>query len=145
MFTLPKLPYDYDALEPAVSSDTLQFHHDKHHRAYVEKTNELAPKAGLDGRSLEEVVREASRTGDKTLFHNAAQAWNHAFFWNCMAPRDDRGGERPSGDLARQIDQGVRRLRRVQGRLRRRGLQPLRLGLGLAGGGLGRPEGDLHP
>jgi len=105
MFTLPKLPYDYDALEPAMSSDTLQFHHDKHHKAYVEKTNELAPKAGLDGRPLEEVVREASKTGDKTLFHNAAQAWNHAFFWRCMAAKDDRGGRRPTGDLARMIDQ----------------------------------------
>jgi len=104
MFILPKLPYDYDALEPAMSADTLQFHHDKHHKAYVEKTNELAPKAGLDGRSLEDVVREASRTGDKTLFNNAAQAWNHAFFWNCMAPKDDRGGQ-PSGDLARMLEQ----------------------------------------
>jgi Fe-Mn family superoxide dismutase len=105
MFILPKLPYDYDALEPAVSADTLQFHHDKHHRAYVEKTNELAGAAGLEGRPLEEVVREALRRGDKTLFNNAAQAWNHAFFWNCMAPRNDRGGERPSGDLARRIEQ----------------------------------------
>ena len=105
MFILPKLPYEYDALEPAMSSDTLQFHHDKHHKAYVDKTNELAPKAGLDGRPLEDVVREASRSGDKKLFNNAAQAWNHAFFWNCMAPKDDRGGDKPSGDLARMIEQ----------------------------------------
>ena len=87
MFTLPKLPYDYDALEPAMSADTLQFHHDKHHKAYVEKTNALAAKAGLEGKSLEDVVRAASRTGEKTLFNNAAQAWNHAFFWNCMTDR----------------------------------------------------------
>ena len=105
MFILPKLPYDDDALEPTVSADTLQFHHDKHHKAYVDKTNELAPKAGLDGRPLEEVVREASRTSDRKLFNNAAQAWNHAFFWRCMAPGDDRGGDRPGGDLARRIDQ----------------------------------------
>jgi Fe-Mn family superoxide dismutase len=105
MFILPKLPYDYDALEPAISADTLQFHHDKHHKAYVEKTNKLAPKAGLENRTLEEVVREASGKGDKGLFHNAAQAWNHGFFWNCMAPRDGRGGKGPSGDLARMIAQ----------------------------------------
>jgi Fe-Mn family superoxide dismutase len=86
MFILPKLPYAYDALEPAMSADTLHTHHDKHHRTYVEKTNELAAKAGLDGQALEDVVREAQRNGDAKLFHNAAQAWNHAFFWECMTP-----------------------------------------------------------
>ena len=86
MFILPKLPYDYAALEPVMSADTLHTHHDKHHKAYVDKTNELAQKAGLDGRSLEDVVREAQRKGDIKLFHNAAQAWNHAFFWQCMTP-----------------------------------------------------------
>jgi len=100
MFTLPKLPYDYAALEPTLSADTLHTHHDKHHKAYVEKTNELAGKAGLDGRALEDVVREASRKGDKTLFNNAAQAWNHAFFWQCMTPK----GADPGGDLKAAID-----------------------------------------
>jgi len=88
MFILPKLPYAYDALEPAMSADTLHTHHDKHHRTYVEKTNELAAKAGLDGRALEDVVRDAQRKGDAKLFHNAAQAWNHAFFWECMTPEN---------------------------------------------------------
>jgi len=100
MFTLPKLPYDYAALEPTLSADTLHTHHDKHHKAYVEKTNELAGKAGLDGRPLEEVVREASKTGDKKLFNNAAQAWNHAFFWQCMTPKSAA----PSGALKAGID-----------------------------------------
>jgi len=86
MFILPKLPYDYAALEPMMSADTLHTHHDKHHKTYVEKTNELAKKAGLDGRALEEVVRDAQRKGDAKLFHNAAQAWNHAFFWESMTP-----------------------------------------------------------
>ena len=86
MFILPKLPYDYAALEPAISADTLHTHHDKHHRTYVDKTNELSRAAGLDGRTLEEVVREAHGKGDKKLFNNAAQAWNHAFFWACMTP-----------------------------------------------------------
>lgn len=101
MFELPPLPYDYDALEPMMSAETLQFHHDKHHKAYVEKTNALAQTAGLDGRSLEDVVREAKKRGEKKLFNNAAQAWNHAFFWECMTPDP---AARPSGALAQAID-----------------------------------------
>lgn len=101
MFILPKLPYDYAALEPAISADTMHTHHDKHHKAYVDKTNELAPKAGLDGRTLEEIVREAHRKGDAKLFNNAAQAWNHAFFWECMTP--DKA--QPSPALTTAIEQ----------------------------------------
>jgi superoxide dismutase, Fe-Mn family len=100
MFILPKLPYDYAALEPTLSADTLHTHHDKHHKAYVEKTNQLAGKAGLEGRTLEDVVREAQRRGDKKLFNNAAQAWNHAFFWECMAPN----AATASGDLKSEIE-----------------------------------------
>jgi Fe-Mn family superoxide dismutase len=102
MYVLPDLPYGYDALSPFLSSDTLHTHHDKHHKTYVEKTNDLAAKAGLAGKPLEEVVREAARKGDKKLFNNAAQAWNHAFFWQCMRPP---GGDKPSGDLLRAIDE----------------------------------------
>ena len=102
MYALPDLPYGYDSLGPFMSADTLRTHHDKHHKTYVEKTNELAAKAGLTGRPLEDVVREAHRTGDKKLFNNAAQAWNHAFFWECMRPP---GGGAPSGDLVRAIDE----------------------------------------
>lgn len=100
MFELPPLPYGYDALEPAMSANTLHFHHDKHHKAYVDKANKLAGDAGLGGRSLEDVVREAHKRGDKALFNNAAQAWNHAFFWNCMTP--DKG--QPGGALKDAID-----------------------------------------
>jgi Fe-Mn family superoxide dismutase len=102
MFALPELPYPYDALSPFVSADTLRTHHDKHHKTYVDKTNDLAAKAGLTGRALEDVAREAHRLGDKKLFNNAAQAWNHAFFWACMRPP---GGEAPSGDLVRAINE----------------------------------------
>lgn len=101
MFILPDLPYPHDALSPTVSADTLHTHHGKHHRAYVTKTNELAPKAGLAGRPLEEVVREARARGDNKLFNNAAQAWNHAFFWNSMTPQF----RAPSGELATRIDE----------------------------------------
>ena len=100
MFLLPDLPYDYIALEPTVSEDTLRFHHDKHHRTYVDKTNELAKKAGLEDLSLEELVRAAKAKGDKTLFNNAAQAWNHAFFWQSMTPETGA----PEGAFKAAID-----------------------------------------
>ena len=101
MYILPELPYAHDALEPIVSADTLRTHHGKHHKAYVDKANELAAKAGLTGRPMEDVVREARRLGDQKLFNNAGQAWNHAFFWHCMTPEF----QPPSGDLAAAIDQ----------------------------------------
>jgi len=102
MYVLPDLPYGYDSLSPFVSADTLRTHHDKHHKTYVDKTNDLAAKAGLAGQPLEDVVREAQKSGDKKLFNNAAQAWNHAFFWACMRPP---GGEAPTGDLLRAINE----------------------------------------
>lgn len=102
MYILPDLPYAHDALAPFVSADTLRTHHGKHHKTYVEKTNKLAAEAGLANRPLEEVVREAHRRGEKGLFNNAAQAWNHAFFWHSMRPA---GGEAPLGDLIRAIDE----------------------------------------
>jgi superoxide dismutase, Fe-Mn family len=101
MFILPDLPYPYDALSPALSADTLQTHHGKHHKAYVDKANELAAKAGLAGRPLEEVVREARRRSDDKLFNNAAQAWNHAFFWECMTPQPQPPGDRLAPEIER--------------------------------------------
>ncbi len=100
MYALPDLPYPHDALDPYVSVETLRTHHGKHHKTYVEKTNDLAQSSGLAGRSLEEVVREAHRRGDRKLFNNAAQAWNHAFFWECMTPE----GAPPAGDLAMAME-----------------------------------------
>ena len=98
MFILPDLPYPYDALAPAMSDRTLRFHHDKHHAAYVKTVNELLG-ADAPARPLEEVIRDAGG-GHAKLFNNAAQAWNHAFFWNSMAPG---GGRSPNGDLAKAI------------------------------------------
>ncbi|HTX48345.1 MAG TPA: superoxide dismutase [Caulobacteraceae bacterium] len=95
MFPLPELPYAYTALEPVISARTLRFHHDKHHRAYVEATNDLLPPRGA-GASLEDVIRRAPALHDGTaLFNNAAQAWNHAFFWVSMTGRRDK----PSTEL----------------------------------------------
>jgi len=99
MFALPPLPYGDDALAPFVSAETLRTHHGKHHKAYVDKTNALVGPAGLAGRPLEEVVREAHGNGDRTLFNNAAQAWNHAFFWESMTPKAGK----PEGELATAI------------------------------------------
>jgi Fe-Mn family superoxide dismutase len=102
MFSLPELPYGYEALEPVISGRTLHFHHDKHHAAYVKTTNELLEASGKSFGSLEEVVAEAQKSGEKKLFNNAAQAWNHAFFWESMTP--DRA--KPSGELKDAIEAG---------------------------------------
>lgn len=99
MFALPGLPYADDALQPVISAETMHFHHDKHHAAYVKTVNELlADKPGRDG-ALEDVILAASKGGDKKLFNNAAQAWNHAFFWTAMTPA--RGA--PAGPLQSAI------------------------------------------
>jgi Fe-Mn family superoxide dismutase len=84
MFSLPDLPYPYEALQPAMSAETLHFHHDKHHATYVKTLNELLDKAGKSPPSLEEVIAAAADSGEAKLFNNAAQAWNHGFFWNAM-------------------------------------------------------------
>ena len=101
-FKLPELPYAYDALAPYMSKETLEFHHDKHHKAYVDKGNELAEKAGLAGKSLEEVVvasfKDKSQQG---LFNNAGQHWNHIHFWNWMKPNG--GGRKIPGKLETSI------------------------------------------
>jgi superoxide dismutase, Fe-Mn family len=101
---LPKLPYALDALEPHISKLTLEFHHGKHHKAYVDKTNELIANTDLANKSLEEIVRAAAGQKDKaTLFNNAAQAWNHTFLWNSMSPK----GGKPTGALAQAIEKDL--------------------------------------
>ena len=96
-FTLPDLPYAKDALEPHISAETLEYHHGKHHNAYVTNLNGLLEGSGLAGKSLEEVIAGA----EGGVFNNAAQVWNHSFYWKCMRPG---GGRAPSGDLAAAID-----------------------------------------
>ncbi len=100
-FTLPDLPYDRDALAPHMSAETLEFHHGKHHRAYVTKANELLGDSDLEGASLVEVIRAAHGRKDKPLFNNTAQIWNHSFFWQCLAPA---GSTRPEGKLREMIN-----------------------------------------
>ena len=101
-FQLPELPFATDALAPHMSAETLEFHHGKHHKAYVTKTNALLEEdKELSGASLVQVVQAAKRSGNSRLFNNAAQLWNHSFFWQCLAPA---GGQQPSGKLVHLID-----------------------------------------
>lgn len=95
-FELPALPYAKDALEPHISAETLEFHHGKHHATYVAKLNGLVEGTDLAEKTLEEIIK----TSEGGVFNNAAQIWNHTFYWNCLAP--NAGGE-PSGDLATAI------------------------------------------
>lgn len=97
MFKLPDLPYAYDALEPTVSETTMRTHHGKHHKAYIDTLNKLQADAGAPAASLEDVIRGAKGK----VFNNAGQAWNHAFFWECMTPK----AANPTGDLAAAIDE----------------------------------------
>jgi len=102
-FQLPDLPFPKDALAPHMSAETLEFHHGKHHATYVKKTNEMIEgKGDLSGASLVDVVRKAGTSGDKKLFNNSAQLWNHSFFWQCLSPEK----QQPSGKLAQLIDEG---------------------------------------
>jgi Fe-Mn family superoxide dismutase len=96
-FTLPDLPYDKNALAPYLSQETLEYHHDKHHNAYVTNLNGLVEGTELAGKSLEEVILAS----DGGVFNNSAQVWNHSFYWNCMKPG---GGGVPTGELAAAID-----------------------------------------
>ena len=101
MFKLPELPYAYDALQPTMSAETLRFHHDKHHAAYINNMNAICEQEGLKPSSLEDLVVQARQAGKTKLFNNAAQAWNHTFFWSCMTPK----AKAPEGELAAAIDQ----------------------------------------
>ncbi len=100
-FELPPLPYHKTALEPFMSAQTLDFHHGKHHQAYVTNLNALVKDTPLAEKSLEDVVRQSWSDGNAGVFNNAAQAWNHIVFWNCMKPG---GGGAPTGPIAERID-----------------------------------------
>ncbi|MEW6497879.1 MAG: superoxide dismutase [Cyanobacteriota bacterium] len=101
-YELPNLPYAYDALDPYISAKTLEFHHDKHHAAYVTKYNQMVQDAGMGDKSIEEVIKATYNDSSKSgLFNNGAQAWNHTFFWNSMKPG---GGGAPTGAVADKIN-----------------------------------------
>lgn len=97
LYTLPDLPYPEDALAPNISAETLQYHHGKHHKTYVDNLNKLVPGTEFENASLEDIIKRASGG----IFNNGAQVWNHTFYWNCMSPQ---GGGEPSGMLAEAIN-----------------------------------------
>ena len=96
-FTLPKLPWDEGALDPVISARTIQFHYGKHHKAYVDNLNKMIEGTEFADLPLEEIIRKAQGG----MFNNAAQVWNHTFYWNCLSPS---GGGEPSGKLAEAIN-----------------------------------------
>ena len=101
-FTLPDLPYAKDALAPHISSETLDFHHGKHHATYVKNLNGLVEGTDMAPKSLEDIIQETAGKPEKQgVFNNAAQIWNHTFYWHSMAPN---GGGKPSSAIAEAID-----------------------------------------
>jgi Fe-Mn family superoxide dismutase len=101
-FVLPTLPYAEDALAPIISAKTLRFHHGRHHMAYIAKVNELISGTEFEGQTLERIILAVSGQADRVgLFDNAAQAWNHAFYWRSLSPK---GGGKPPAELATMID-----------------------------------------
>ncbi|MGL5508254.1 MAG: superoxide dismutase [Microcoleaceae cyanobacterium] len=101
-YELPALPYSYNALEPFITAKTLEFHHDKHHAAYVTNFNNLVKDTPMADMSIEEVIKTTYQDAGKVgIFNNAAQAWNHTFYWECMK---GGGGGQPSGALADKIN-----------------------------------------
>lgn len=97
-FELPALPYEKNALEPHISAETLEYHYGKHHNAYVVNLNNLLKGSKFEGLSLEAIIKAS----DGGIFNNAAQVWNHSFYWHCLSPQ---GGDEPQGKLATAINQ----------------------------------------
>ena len=101
-FELPDLPYDYNALAPHIGAETMELHHSRHHKTYVDKLNGLIDGTPLADKTLDEIVQATFDDADKAgVFNNAGQAWNHNLFWQCLTPS---GGGRPDESLGRQID-----------------------------------------
>lgn len=96
-FSLPELPYAMDALSPHISKETLEYHYGKHHQTYVTNLNNLIEGTEHENSSLEDIIRES----EGGLFNNAAQVWNHTFYWHCLSPQ---GGGEPTGDLKIQLE-----------------------------------------
>ena len=125
-FTLPDLPYSHDALAPYMSKETLEFHHDKHHQAYVTNGNNALKGTEWEGKDLEEIVK-GSHGKNAAVFNNAGQHYNHIHFWKWMKPGG--GGDKIPAKLENAIEKDSRRRRQGEGRLHRGRRRPVRLGL----------------
>jgi Fe-Mn family superoxide dismutase len=96
-YELPKLPFAKDALAPHISAETIEYHYGKHHQAYVDNLNRLVPGTEFEGKSLEDIIK----TSSGSIFNNAAQVWNHTFYWNGLSPS---GGGEPAGDVMKAVN-----------------------------------------
>lgn len=100
--TLPELPYAKEALSPYISANTLEFHHGKHHKAYVDNLNKFITGTDLEGKTLEDIIKITATDPAKAgIFNNGAQVWNHSFYWKCLKPQ---GGGAPTGAIAARIN-----------------------------------------
>lgn len=115
-FEVTPLPYEKDALDPAISAETLSFHHGKHHQAYIDKTNKAVEGTEHDGKKLEEVIA-AARGADQGLFNNAAQSWNHGFYWHSLAPESGN----LTDELKAMIEESFDSLEGLKDKLKERG------------------------
>ena len=115
-FELMPLPYDSEALAPAISAETLSFHHGKHHKAYIDKTNKAIEGTELADADLETVIAKA-REGDQGLFNNAAQSWNHGFYWHSLSP----DAQEPADEMAQRIEADFGSLAELKAQLADRG------------------------
>ena len=105
MFTLPPLPFADNALEPVISANTISFHYGKHHKTYLDNLNNLVKGTEYESAPLEKIINETSGKADKApIFNNAAQVWNHTFYWNSLR---GGGGGKPSGKIAQMIDESL--------------------------------------
>ena len=128
---LPDLPYAKDALAPVISANTLEFHYGKHHKAYVDNTNKLIAGTDLANESLEAIIKKVAGDASKAgIFNNAAQVWNHSFYWQCMKPK---GGGKPTGAIADKINETWGSFEKIRGRIEECRCNPVRQRLGLAG------------
>ena len=143
-YEVPPLPYAYDALEPHVDKATMEFHHDKHHQAYVDKANAALAGTPLDGKSIEEVLADLGQVPEdkrNAVRNNGGGHYNHSLFWESMSP--DGGGE-PDRRAGRRDHVDVRLVRRLQGEAEGDGRQPVRLRLVVARPRRQRPRGRRH-
>ena len=140
-YELPKLPYPDDALQPTISANTIGFHYGKHHKAYVDNLNKLLAGApDLADLSLEELIRSTAVDPNRTpVFNNAAQAWNHTFYWNSMRPK---GGGKPSGTLLQRIEADFGGWDAFAAEFARSGADAIRQRVGLADRRCRQTQGD---
>ncbi len=125
-YELPRLPFGPNDLEPFLSAETLDYHHGKHHKAYVDNLNKLTAGTPRDGATLEELIK----TTDGGVFNNAAQVWNHTFYWNCLK---GGGGSNPSAAIEARLSEAFGGFDCIQGGVQQSRRGPVRLGLGVAG------------